>query len=182
MTRNVTVEKAGSRARGESAKPAAGAYPMLALRDQMDRLFDNFMKDWRLPSLSHDIFGLAPLELPSWGGGEGSADVRFDVSETEDAIEVTAELPGIDEKDLEISVAEGMLSIKGEKKSEKETKEREYYLSERCYGSFSRTMRMPDTVDQDMAKASFDKGVLSIVLPKRAEKKVKKRKIAVSKV
>jgi HSP20 family protein len=179
MTKDVTISKPGSRALGEKAKPAMGAYSLLALRDQMDRLFDDFVKDWRLPSLPRDVFGLAPFELPSWGAGD--ADVRFDVCETDDAIEVTAELPGIDEKDIEISIAEGMLTVKGEKKFEKETKDREYYLSERHYGSFSRTMRMPDSVDEDKAKARFDKGVLSIVLPKRAETKLKKRRIEISK-
>ncbi len=183
MTKNVAVAKAGKRAHEGPAKSAVGAYPMLALRDQMDRLFDDFMKDWRMPSLmpslSRDVFGLAPFEMPAWG--QGAVDVRFDVTDTDDAIEITAELPGIDEKDVELSVADGVLTVKGEKKSEKETKERDYYLSERRYGSFSRAMRVPDSVDQDKVKASFDNGVLSIVLPKRAEAKVKKRKIAISK-
>ncbi len=179
MSKSVTAAKAGKQERGEKAKAAPGAYPFLALRDQMDRLFDDFMRDWRMPSPSRDFFGLAPLGMPPWG--QGDVDVRFDVTETEDTIEVTAELPGLDEKDVELSVADGVLTVKGEKKSEKETKDRDYCMSERHYGSFSRAMRMPDTVDQNKVKARFDKGVLSIVLPKRAETKVKRRKIEISK-
>lgn len=179
MVKNITVAKSGKQERGEKAKAAPGAYPFLALRDQMDRLFDEFMRDWRVPSQSRDFFGLAPLGLPPLS--QGDVDVRFDVTETEDAIEVTAELPGLDIKDIEISVADGVLTVKGEKKSEKETKDHDYYLSERHYGSFSRAMRMPDTVDPNKVKARFDKGVLSIVLPKRAETKAKKRKIEITK-
>ncbi len=178
MSKKISVTKAGRPARG-GAEKAAGVYPMLALRDQMDRVFDDFMKDWRMPSLSRDMFNLAPFEMPSWG--EGAVDVRFDVSETPEAMEITAELPGIDEKDVELTMADGVLTIKGEKKTEKETKERDYYLSERRYGSFSRVMRVPDSVDQDKIKASFDKGVLNITMPKRAEAKSKKKKIAIAK-
>ena len=107
--------------------------------------------------------------------------MKFDVSETDDAVEMTAELPGIDEKDIDLTLSDGVLTIKGEKKSEKETKERDYYLSERRYGSFARSMRVPDSVDQDNLKASFDKGVLRVVMPKRAEAKAKKKKIAIGK-
>ncbi len=154
------------------------AHPLLSLRDQMDRLFDDFASDWRLPSLGRELFEWEPFRMPSWT--RGVVDVRFDLSETDDALEITAELPGIDEKDVELVLAEGMLTLKGEKRAEKETKEKEYYLSERRFGAFTRSMRLPESVDPDKIKASFDKGVLKVVVPKRAEAKAKKRKIAIA--
>ena len=177
--KKVAVTKGGKKTEGALAKPEARAHPFLALREEMDRLFDQFMSDWRMPSLPRDLLRLEPFQMPAWG--RGVVDVKFDVSETDDAIEMTAELPGMDEKDIDLTLSDGMLTIKGEKKSEKETKERDYYLSERRYGSFSRAMRVPDSVDQDKIKASFDKGVLNVVMPKRAEAKAKKKKIAIGK-
>ena len=179
MAKNVEVTKTGKSKQVPDAKPQAGAYPLLALRDQMDRLFDDFLNEWRMPSLSRDIFNFAPFQVPTFS--EGGLDVKFDVCDSENAIEVTAELPGLEEKDVELTLGDGLLTVKGEKKSEKETKERDYYLSERRYGSFSRSMRVPDSVDTDKAKARFDKGVLTITLPKRAEAKAKKKKIAITK-
>ncbi len=145
----------------------------------MDRLFDDFASDWRLPSLSRELFEWEPFRTPMWT--RGVVDVRFDVSETDEAIEMTAELPGIDEKDLELIVSDGVLTLKGEKRAEKEEKEKDYYLSERRYGAFTRSMRLPETVDLNKIKASFDKGVLTVIAPKRAEMKAKKKKIAIAK-
>jgi HSP20 family protein len=179
MAKKVEVSKGGKKAEGALAKTEPRAHPFLALREEMDRLFDEFMSDWRMPSRSRDLFRFEPFQMPAWG--RGMVDVKFDVSETDDAIEMTAEVPGIDEKDIDLTLADGMLTVKGEKKTEKETKERDYHLSERRYGSFARSMRVPDSVDQDKIKASFDKGVLSVVMPKRAEAKAKKKKIAISK-
>ncbi len=179
MAKKVDIAKTGKTARPGKATPQAGVYPLLALRDQMDSLFDDFMSNWRMPSLSRELMDFSPFQVPT--AREGGLEVKFDVADSDDAIEVTAELPGIDEKDVELTLDNGVLTIKGEKKSETETKERDYYLSERRYGSFSRAMRLPETVDQDKVKASFDKGVLSVTLPKRAEAKAKKKKIAISK-
>ena len=179
MAKKVEVSKGGKKAEGALAKPAPRAHPFLALREEMDRLFDEFMADWRMPSMSRDLFKVEPFQMPTWG--RGMVDVKFDVSETDDAIELTAEVPGIDEKDIDLTLTDGMLTVKGEKKTEKETKERDYHLSERRYGSFARSMRVPDSVDQDKIKASFDKGVLTVVMPKRPEAKAKKKKIAIGK-
>ena len=152
--------------------------PFLTLRGQVDRLFDEFAGDWRMPSLRRDLFDWEPFRTPLWT--HGLVDVRFDVSETDKALELTAELPGIDEKDVELVLSDGVLTLKGEKRAEKEEKEKDYYLSERRYGAFSRSMRLPETVDPGKIKATFDKGVLRIVVPKRAEAKAKKKKIAIS--
>ena len=179
MATKVQVSKA---AKGEGAPPSTqdfSGHPLQALRQQMDRLFDNFASDWRLPSLGRSVWDLEPLRTSLWS--RGAVDLRFEVAETDDAIELTAELPGIDEKDVELTMVDGVLTIKGEKKAEKETKEKDYYLSERQYGSFVRSLRLPESIDENKIKARFDKGVLTVILPKRAEAKAKKKKIAIAK-
>ncbi|MCB8986586.1 MAG: Hsp20/alpha crystallin family protein [Ardenticatenaceae bacterium] len=91
----------------------------------------------------------------------------LNISETDEAIEVTAELPGVSEKDVDISLSQDALTIKGEKKQEHEEKRQDYYRMERSYGSFSRVIPLPrDVVDGDKVEASFEKGVLRITLPK----------------
>ena len=177
MTTKLDVSRT---AKGNDALPAFrdfADHPLLALRAQMDRLFDNFVSDWRLPSLTHSLWDLEPSQTPPWS--RGVIDPRFDVAETDDAIEMSAELPGIDEKDVELTLGDGVLTIRGEKKAEKETKEKDYYLSERRYGSFVRSLRLPGSIDEGKIKATFDKGVLKVTLPKRAEAKAKKKKIAI---
>ncbi len=152
--------------------------PFLTLRDQVDRLFEEFAGDWRVPSLRRGTFDWEPFRTPLWT--RDVVDVRFDLSETDKALEITVELPGIDEKDMELVLGDGVLTIKGEKRAEKEEKEKDYYLSERRYGAFTRSMRLPETVDPDKIEATFDKGVLKVVAPKRAEAKAKKKKIAIT--
>lgn len=179
MASKIDVTKSETPQRAEAQGPAGGPFPLLALRNQMDRLFDEFMGDWRLPAFSRDFFSLTPFRMPA--PGEGAVDVRFDVSETDEGIELTAEIPGIEEKDIEVTVDDGVLTIKGEKRLEKETKERDYYLSERRFGRFSRAMRLPESVDLDQIRANFDKGVLTVMLPKREEARAKKKKIEIAK-
>jgi len=88
-------------------------------------------------------------------------------------------LPGIDEKDIEVKVANGILSIKGEKQEEKEEKKKDYYLRERNFGSFERSFQVPDGVDTDKIEASFKKGVLTVTLPKKPEAQIAAKKIDV---
>ena len=102
-----------------------------------------------------------------------------DIAETDKAYEITAELPGMDEKNIEVKFADGVLTIKGEKKEEKEEKKKDYYLSERSYGSFQRSFQVPDGVDTDKIEATFKKGVLTVTLPKSAEAQKAAKKIDV---
>lgn len=162
----------------QSAPAGGGAHPLLSLRSQMDHLFDDFMSDWRLPSLAGGLFG---RDFPSVPAARGLIDVKFDVSETDEAIEMTAELPGMAEEDVELTVANGVLTISGEKKAEEEKKERNYYMAERSYGSFSRSLRLPETVDSDTITARFDKGILTVTIPKLPEAGSAKRRIEISK-
>jgi HSP20 family protein len=150
----------------------ASGNPMVDLRREMDHLFDEFANAFRFPT-----FGFG---RPAAGdGGIEMTDVRFDVSETPEAIEITAEVPGLSEDDIDIDMTNDVLTIKGEKKAESEKKEKNYYLSERRYGRFQRSFRVPDSVDRDNVDAAFDKGVLTVTLPKRAEAKSDTRKIDV---
>src|SRR5262249_6712975 len=92
-----------------------------------------------------------------------------DVTEREKDYEITAELPGLDEKDIEVKVANGVLTIKGEKKDEKEEKQKDYYLSERRYGSFLRSFQLPEAGDEAKIKGGYAKGALTVRLPKSAK-------------
>ncbi|NOZ22377.1 MAG: Hsp20/alpha crystallin family protein [Planctomycetes bacterium] len=134
---------------------------LASFRDEMNKLFENFFSS-----------GLN-IE-PVFGAGWSPA---LDISETDDAVTVKAELPGVDAKDVDLSLSGDVLTIKGEKKEEKEEKDRSYYRVERSYGSFSRTLRIPATVEPDKIEATFDKGVLSITMPKKEEQKGKKIEI-----
>jgi HSP20 family protein len=119
------------------------------LKKEMDRLFDRFWEgDW--PA------------LPAFGEWTPA----IEVSETKDAILVKAEVPGMESKDIQLSLQENMLTIRGEKKQEKEEKDEHYYRSERSYGSFARVMRLPSTVDASKVTATFKNGVLKVMLPK----------------
>lgn len=93
----------------------------------------------------------------------------MEISEQADEYRINAELPGMDEKDVEVKLANGSLIIKGEKKEEKNESRKEYHLSERRYGSFERAFRLPREVDPEKIQARFSKGVLQVQLPKRAE-------------
>jgi len=139
-----------------------------AMRDEMDRMFERVEHGWpRWPTLFQR-------------GGEFSVP-DLDVRDNANAIVVEAELPGVDEKDVSVTLANGMLTIKGEKKHEKEEKGESYYLAERSFGSFERAIRLPDTVDDAKVKAKFDKGVLKVTAAKKPEAVRAERKIEIKK-
>lgn len=171
-------------AKGASeTRPSAGSMsPYFDLRRRMDQLFDEMFNGWGTIPRMHrpqelEAAGM-PLATRQWR--PELVDVRFDVADGDDAIEISAEMPGIDDKDLDLSVSDGLLTIRGEKNAESEKKDKSYYLSERRYGSFQRSFRLPESVDQDKIQAKFDKGVLSLTLPKRAEAREKTKKISIS--
>ena len=139
-----------------------------AFHRQMDRLFDEFFRD----------FSLAPFRGvdESWGAYVPSIDVK----ENEKEFQISAELPGMDDKDVEVSITGDVLTIKGEKKLEKEEEEdKGYYRRERAYGSFQRRIQLPAEVDTDKVSAHFKKGVLTVTLPKTEEAQKAVRKIEV---
>lgn len=128
-----------------------------------------------------DHFWDAFFEVESRRKGEdpGSWFPSLDVSETKNEIVVKAEVPGMDPKDIDVSISDGVLSIRGERRQEKEEKEEDYHLVERSYGSFARSIALPKEVKHDKISASYKNGVLKIVLPKSEEAKKKEIKIKV---
>jgi len=148
---------------GESLRGGSES-PFSELQKEMNRLFENF---------SENMFSLSPTRRNQ--PGISAAFPKMDVSETEKEFKVSAELPGMDEKDIDVSVSNEVLTIKGEKKAEKEEKKPNYYRMERSYGTFHRSIPLPSEVKKDQIKASFKKGILNIVLPK-SEKAVKESK------
>ena len=162
----------------EIRKPMAGGTPVSRYRDpfaemrsEMDRLFDTF--------LGRSFFG---RPAPS-GSAEPATTLapNVDIRENDKEIIVEAELPGIDEKDIQVTVRDGVLSLKGEKKSERDEKKDTYHVIERGFGSFERSFELPDSADQDQIKADFNRGVLRVVIPKRAEAAKAEKKIPIGK-
>jgi len=142
--------------------------PFQSFRTEMDRLFDSFLGG--MPSLTSLRQGFPSTQVIT---------PTLDVKENEKEIVVKADLPGMDEKDINLTVHNGVLSLRGEKKSEHTDERDNYHVMERSYGSFQRSIRLPDTVDEDKAEARFDKGVLTITLPKRPETVSAQKKIQI---
>ena len=148
--------------------------PIRSLRQQIDRLFADF--DWPDLRLAWQRKGLmAPQVWPDFG----IAMPAVDMVERNGGYELQVELPGLDEKQIEVKLSNGMITIKGEKSSERVEDEADYHLRERSFGSFQRSFRVPATVDADKIKARFDKGVLKVALPKSAAAIQEERKIDV---
>jgi len=141
--------------------------PVYSLQRNMNRLFDNFF----------DNFSLASFE--PFGKSFDAFNPTVDVSETDKEIKVAAELPGLDENDIEVSLARNVLTISGEKKEEKEDRGKNYYRMERSYGSFRRTVPLPVEVESDKVEAKFKKGVLTVTLPKTAAAQKQAKRITV---
>jgi HSP20 family protein len=145
-------------------------HPMEMFQREVNRLFEDFSRD----------FSRTPT--PFGGGNEAFASMpRVDVSESDNEYEVTAELPGIDEKDVEVTLADNVLTIRGEKKVEREERDKgkNYYLSERSFGSFRRAVPLPAEVDEDRVEANFKNGVLTVRLPKSPQAQARTRRIEV---
>jgi len=133
------------------------------MHNRMNRMFDDFWHDY--PSVS--VRGVPDVTM------------RVDVEEKDKEFQISAELPGMDEKDIDITISDGVLTIKGEKKTESERDEKNVHISERSYGSFRRSFRLPAEADAEKISANFDKGVLKLSVPKapEVESSVKKVKI-----
>ena len=143
----------------------------------MDRLFDDFFTGWPMAS-----FRRRRVDTDPWRRFQGMFEATFptaDVVEGEKDYKITAELPGMSEKDLEIALAGDVLTLKGEKKEEHEEKGQNRYVSERRYGSFQRSFALPEDADPEKIEAAFKNGVLTVTLPKRPEAQAKQRKIEV---
>jgi HSP20 family protein len=157
---------------GRSNNQAPAAYrdddrsPFLSLHREMNRVFDDFFRDFdmRVPMLA--------------GGGFNNRWPRLDVAETDKEITVTAELPGLEEKDVELLLEDGVLTLRGEKRAETEDKDRQ--LSERYYGHFERRISLDSEVQADKVTARFKEGVLNVTLPKDPSAQPKARRIEIA--
>lgn len=170
----ITVRKSEGK-KPPAPAPVASMFPtsLQALQSEIDRLFDEFSRGFGYgfswPRLSRRFFdvesrrgmerALAPL---------GGLVPSVDVAESDKEVTVTAELPGISEKDVDVTLSDDVLTIKGEKKAEREEKDKNYYMSERTYGSFERSFRLPESADPAKISADFQNGVLTVRVQKRA--------------
>jgi len=132
------------------------------MRREMDRLWDSFFE--RRPARTEEESEFLPA---------------LDLAETDNELVVKCEVPGLEPKDIDISISDGMLTIKGEKKQEREEKQADYHLVERSYGAFTRSIQLPKEVQSDKISASYKNGILKINLPKSEEAKKKEIKIKV---
>ena len=166
--KKATARKAPKKEGAKAVAPIYGEHPegmfarFAALRHEMDHLFASLSRSFGFPELR-----MPTIELPT---RPGITDVRFEVSESVKAVEIRAEVPGLEPDDIEITLAEGLLTVKGQKRDTREEKGKDYYVSERRYGSFQRSFRVPDSVDEDKISAEFEKGVLNVTLPKQARR------------
>ncbi len=145
--------------------------PFLALRREMDRVFDDLFRGFGMASFPLPAFGRLPAPMLA---------PHVDVSETDQEVRVTAELPGIDEKDVGVDLSDDILTIRGEKRVDEEEKARDYRIVERARGSFSRSLRLPFKVEPGQVQATVKDGILTITIPKPREVQEKTARIAVT--
>jgi len=157
----------------KKAVPAPISDPFRSLQTEVDRLFDRFAAGLRLPSWRH-MFEMEPIGR---GGSFTFPTPAVEVTEDDKMFKITAELPGLEQKDIEVILTVDTLSLKGEKRYEKEEKGKNQHMSERAYGSFQRSFTLPDSVDRDKITAELTKGLLTITLPKSAAARQPEKKI-----
>jgi len=174
--KNIIPKRKKSRLPVRIEKPnevASGTWlqPFSDLQRATDRLFNEFAKTMGFPSLE---IGESPVALT------GYEWPRVDISETDDNIQITADLPGVDKDDVEISIRDNTITIRGEKKQEEEEKGEGFYKIERSYGTFQRSFYLPSEIEEDKVEASFKDGVLKITLPKTEAAKAKTKQIPIN--
>ncbi len=160
--------------------------PLVELQEDMNRAFESFWSRMNesMPGFARSETGASGAGVPSAGtfgslGFPWNGTPRSDVVETDDGIEVTLELPGLKEDDIEVTMTDDVLSVKGEKKIERQDSKKGYYLSERSYGAFQRSIPLPPGVDTERAEATFRNGVLTVKLPQSEEAKAKVKRVDV---
>jgi HSP20 family protein len=167
----VRMSRAQHRAGVHRAAP-----PVEQLRTEIDRLLSDFLRGyWHVP------FRRSAVDVePIWRGDISlAATPAVDIVDKDDCYKLTAELPGVDEKQVKIGFSNGTLTIEGKKDESPEDSEQDHFISERHYGDFHRTFRVPDGVDADKIEASLKSGVLSVTLPKTAEARRKQKKVEI---
>lgn len=180
--KKVTSEKA------EVIERPTELHPLQTLRSEIDSLFDNMLSGFPSMRLNRPSFDMDRWRDPFRDPFRRFEDTfsalsklapRADLKETDKTVTITAELPGVAEADIDISFANGQITVSAEKKEETRKDDENYHLSERHYGSIKRTFTLPDTADVDKANATFKDGVLNIEVPKKALPKAAIKKISV---
>jgi HSP20 family protein len=176
----VDVNKSMDTPKSKNMPTMGGHAPLTGFRGEMDRVVNRFFPEgWPFMNIG-SLMDFEPMHAMRGAGLGGVMEsAKTDVSETDSEYEISVELPGIEEKDVEVGVSDGVLTLKAEKKQEREEKKKDYHLTERSYGSVRRSFRIPEGVETDKIKAEFSKGVLEVTLPKTKEAKAKQRKIPV---
>ncbi len=156
--------------RGRDAMPVRRGEmdPFRDFQREMNRLFEDLFSDFPLSTR----FGESDFSSAAFSP-------RVDVSETDKAVKVSAELPGMEEKDIAVEMDDSSITIRGEKKEESEDKGKNWYSREQSYGSFHRVIPLPASVEGDKANAKFKKGVLTITVPKRQEEQSNRKSITI---
>ena len=154
--------------------PAPMSDPFRSLRTEVDRLFDRFATGLRMPSWRH-MFEMEPIGL--YGSSFTFPTPAVEVTEDDKMFKIMAELPGLEQKDIEVNLSGDTLTLKGEKRYEKDERGKDQHMSERAYGSFQRSFTVPESVDRDKITAELTKGVLTITLPKSAAAQQPKKTI-----
>ncbi|MGE5478219.1 MAG: Hsp20/alpha crystallin family protein [Bacteroidales bacterium] len=165
------ADKVTPRTGDNASAPAARTHhPLMTLRDEVDRLFDTFF-----PS----TFGRSIFDVDPWRDRAfrtlGDITPRMDVTECANRYDISVEVPGMDDKDVAVKVQGDMLTISGEKKAERTDESGATHLTERSYGSFVRSVRLPEDADAEAVKADYAKGVLTVSVPKRPGGKNEKK-------
>jgi HSP20 family protein len=151
--------------KGTRALRSNGEHPLSSLRSEIERIFDEFAP--LLSPLGRRALDTRPFRR--FEAALGATVPPVNVVETDGKLSVTAELPGIEAKDVEVEVSKGVLTIKGDKEEFRDEKRGDYHVSERRFGSFQRSVALPADVDMKQSRARFDKGVLTVTLPKTSK-------------
>jgi HSP20 family protein len=178
---DIEVKRTQAPQPAQAARPPApmqqsGLDPFQSFRNEMDRMFDQLWRGFGFPTLRR-TFAAEPFRPRE--GALAASIPAVDVAEDEKAYHITAELPGLSDKDVEVNLSGDTLTISGEKREEREQQEKNYHFSERRYGSFRRSFAVPQGVDRDKIEASFRNGVLALTLPKTPDAMRQQKKIEV---
>ena len=160
------------RAEGQTFFPESAALsPMIDLHREMNRIFDSAFRGFGLSPFGSELF--TPLTA------SGQLKPQVDISATDKEYCITVKVPGVSEKDVKVEIAENVMTIRGEKKQEKEDKGENYYRMERAYGSFQRVLSLPEDAAHENVKATFKNGVLTLRVPRREIPKVEVKKVEI---
>jgi HSP20 family protein len=153
-----------------SGRNSGSSHPLMRLHNEIDQIFDQF----------YHGFPLFPLRWPQERSKGGVIFPQLNIVENKNAYTITVDVPGVEEKDIELTVQEGTLTIRGEKQTEKEDQDNQYHRVERSYGSFQRVLSLPADAEEDKIEAKFKNGVLTITVTKNTKMTSSGRKIAIT--